>query len=224
MRVPVEILHLIALLTGECKTYLRVAVTCKKALEYFLRDSVLRRYRRCYSSHTGTVTKFLDCKHSFDDEFAIQTNVNARWFRFGKLHREGDQPALVASIGLDRAFYLRGKQYFPENIPTTENFKILKSGNKFQIESEIRYFRNHGYNYFIATPNGIIAKRMKDGLCDSLDDDTPAVFYPSGRRAHYYRGKLHRINGPARYVVSAVGTIRLTEWFRHGVRIKDPRL
>ena len=156
-----------------------------------LRLHVVKRWSRD-RLHPGLLCYVLSRSHiSFsmvDLEPKIDGMGNRNWFKNGKLHRDGDMPALVSISGL-QAWYKDGKLHRDNDMPAI----VHVNGDKEWVKDG--YWHRDGDLPAIVYASGAMewytnGKRHRDG-------DLPAVVNVTGSRSWYKDGKRHRDVGPA---------------------------
>jgi hypothetical protein len=120
------------------------------------KDMLTRKYKLEYNYVISYITSFRNILHSFDDKPSAITFTEQRimkWHRFGNLHREGDNPAIIFSDGECRwmindrlhrdyypaiikanpqclVFFKNGEIYYPDR----NTVKKIKSSEKFKSD------------------------------------------------------------------------------------------
>ena len=135
-----------------------------------------------YISLTGTQRWYKDGKrHRDGDEPAVIYPVGTReWYKNGELHRDGDEPAVIYPGGGTRYWYKNGELHRDGDEPA-----VIEPGGT-------RYWYKNG-------------ELHRDG-------DEPAVIESDGTREWYKNGKLHR-EGDEPAVIYACGT---RYWCKNG--------
>jgi hypothetical protein len=135
--------------------------------------------------------------HSVDDKPALVTNKYKYWYRFNKIHRDNDLPAVKNKNG-KKMWYQGGKLHRlngPASVQSRGDTRWYQNGKLHRIDGPALYNNNDitiAYSYWYK--NG---KLHRDG-------DLPAVEFADGTKKYYKNNNLHRINGPA--IVNPNGT------------------
>jgi len=109
-------------------------------------------------------------------------------------------------LKMDKEEMMQGKIKKPalkEQPLSTLKESAVKDNNSFKVEN--KYLNNKLYKRIVSYKDRV-ATWDAGNLLHSFDDE-PAIKYNSGKKEWYYKGKLHRVNGPA--IVYASGL----EWY-----------
>lgn len=158
-----------------------------------------------YYVRMGVVLGMKFYYHSINDKPAYSAEwedgtKNYKWYKEGKLHREGDKPAIIDTddIVTHEKYYIEGYPYREEDKPDSvwyENDKIIKS-------------------------------EWHDGKYLHREEDKPAVIeeFPDGRILYkwYEYGDLHREGNPAVMVyLNGVEILEERQWWDHGMEVSE---
>jgi hypothetical protein len=133
----------------------------------------------------------------------VLADGSQKWYRDDKLHREGDQPAVVHASG-SQEWYRDGKHCRDGDRPAV----VQANGYK-------AWYRDGKYNREGDKPSIILADGTQEWHRDDYyhrDGDLPAVVCPNGYKAWYKNGKSHR-EGDLPAIIYPDGT---KEWYRDG--------
>jgi hypothetical protein len=119
-----------------------------------------------------------------DQPAVVLGNVETRWYQNGKLHRDGDQPALIMSSG-GKEWWVKGERHRDGDQPAV----IKENGTK-------KWYQN-----------GLLHR----------ENDQPAVIEPNGNKEWWVRGNRHR-DGNRPSVIASHG---VKMWHKNGVYIRD---
>ena len=179
------------------------------------------RLTRCYNSHAfrilsntiQTIRSFIQGKHAPDfplvrhqyKKLIKKYKYSLEWRRYGKLHRDGDKPAVILAGGT-QMWYKNGVKHRDGDKPAY----LFLNG---EITTVAKWYKNGGLHRSDGKPAHI--RKFKD----------------SGTKIYewYVEGKRHRLDGPA--VVPIDAMTRKTEYWLQGVKfdtvdeyISDPRI
>ncbi len=140
-----------------------------------------------------------------DQPAIIRANGDQEWYVNGELHREGDQPAFIRANG-DREWYVNGKLHRDGDQPAI----ICANGDQEWYVDGKRH--REGDQPAIICANGdqwwyVNGKEHREG-------DQPAIIRRDGHREWYVHGKRHR-DGDQPAIVRGDGD---QEWYLHGVQ------
>ena len=117
-------------------------------------------------------------------------NGDQEWYRDGKLHRDGDLPAVVAADGAVQEWFKYGKRHRDGDLPAAvdaDNYQTwYQDGTRHRDGDLPAIVRANGDQEWYKD-----GKRHRDG-------DLPA-FLSQGYQAWFRDGKYHRDIGPAWY-------------------------
>ncbi len=147
-----------------------------------------------------------ECLLSTDD--ADEYTYVYHWYQFGKLHREGDKPAALRTMGQEREWYCHGKLHRDGDLPAA----IYNYGN-------IYHWYQHGQLHRDGDKPAVITRDIGWDEQNTISLYPPYTTVDRGYIYQWYQhGQLHRDNDkPA--VVHYTG--RMQEWYRHGLRHRD---
>jgi hypothetical protein len=118
------------------------------------------------------------------------------WYVNGKLHREGDEPAVIRANG-DQKWYVHGKRHREGDRPAI----IRANGDQmWYVHGKLH---REGDNPAVILPNGDQEWYVNDEL--HREGDRPAVVRADGHQKWYVNGKLHR-EGDQPAVICATAT------------------
>ncbi|MBL4898440.1 MAG: hypothetical protein JKX76_02205 [Colwellia sp.] len=166
----------------------------------------------------------------------ISEDGTEKYYQEGKLHRNGDQPAVIMSDGSTK-YYQDGKLHRPSlNGPAV----IMSDGTtqKYYQNGYLHRPDNEGpavimsdgtQKYYLYgklhregdQPAGIMSdgtqKYYQDGKLHRHHTYGPAIVYCTGKQEYYFEGELHRPknNGPA-----VINPSHSKSWFEYGTFLK----
>ncbi len=156
--------------------------------------------------------------HCLDDVPFTTLGGNKYWYHYGLLHRDGDLPAIEEINQGQTAWYQYGRLHRDDDKPAL----IYGDGSQYWYRHG-KLHRDNGKPAMIWADgtqkwyvNGLLHRASSDRDGEDGDDDGYAAIYPCSKREWYYRGKLHREQGPA--VIHGKGR---REWYWHGELHRD---
>ncbi len=112
---------------------------------------------------------------------------NKYWYKYWKIHRDNDQPAIICTDG-NKYWYQNDQLHRDNDQPAV----ICTDGNKY-------WYQNGEIHRDNDQPAIIYNNGDKDWYQNGKqhrDGDQPAVIYTNGYQAWYKNGEYHRENGP----------------------------
>ena len=162
------------------------------------------------------------------NERIIDEEGSTRWYRDGRLHRDGDLPAFEGIRGVE-CWYKDGRLHRDNNLPA-----VVYKGRPQEYHFE-------GQQYVYRVSNGVKATYNMSELLHSIND-MPANEYPDGTKEWYQDGRLHRdgdlpaiewANGNKSWLKDgllhrdggkpAIERVNEdNEWYQHGIKLIHP--
>jgi hypothetical protein len=170
-------------------------------------DATRVRERDKCAASALTISAVLPTSEALVALTGMVTSVHGdkEWYANGKLHREGNQPAVIRANGA-QVWYVHGELHREDDQPAV----IRANGDQlWYVHNKLH---REGDQPAIVYANGdrewyVNSKLHREG-------DQPAVVYANGDREWYVNSKLHR-EGDQPAIIRANGD---QEWYMHGKR------
>jgi hypothetical protein len=131
------------------------------------------------------------------------------WYQNGKLHRDGDMPAVIRTNG-EQQWFQNGKRHRDHDLPAI----IYTCGTQKWYQND----KLHRDNDLPAEMYASGTQKWYQNDKLQRDNDLPAIVHEDGSKEWFQNGKRHRSNNKPAIVRSNVSLNRKYEWHIDGKR------